>query len=158
MPLNTTGTLLKISTIEGVPLITKYSARGLTQTLDPIAESSQVELSINARPIDFSYEAFRLYQSEISCSDFESPAFDGIWPGMQVDVECCKELSYPTVAGFPARVVVAGSSRIEGDFTFYRPVMRFSIMSLSTGDFDEYECKYTWKMSLREVPDFDGDS
>jgi hypothetical protein len=157
MPLNTTGTLLKISTTEGTPLITKYSARGLSQTLDPIAESNQVELSWNARPIDFSYIQFRLYQSEISCSDFEEPSFDNLWPGMQVDVECCKELSYPVADGFPGRAVVTGSSRTEGDFIFYRPSMRMVILGLSS-DFDEYGAKYNWRISLREVPDFDGDS
>lgn len=148
MPLNTTGTLLEISSPSGIPL---YAARGLSQTFDIIPEATHIELSINARPINFSYAQFRLYSTEITCTDLEAPLFDNLWPGDEVVVKCTFELFYPTSGGFPGRAVVSGSSRTEGDFTFYRPELTMSILSINFG-FEEYNATYNWRMNLREIP------
>src|SRR3954451_87433 len=109
-------TLLVLSGI-GVP---DYSARGLTQTLEPIEASASLRRTINGALKDLSYAQFRKYKSTISCQDQESPAVDGIWPGLIATVDCVPELSHPAAAS-PSRPVVAGSARTAGTFVFFRP-------------------------------------
>ena len=60
-----------------------YSARGLTQTLEPIEASVQLRRTVNGALADLSYEPFRKYKSTISCQDQEPPAVDGrvAWAG-----------------------------------------------------------------------------
>ena len=111
-------TLLVLTGV-GVP---SYSARGLTQTLEPIEAAAQLRRSINGDLLDLSYGPFRKYKSTISCQDQEPPAFDGVWPGRVITVDCVAELSYPA-GGSPTRPVVSGSARTEGTFVFYRPLL-----------------------------------
>ena len=86
------NTLLVLSGI-GVP---DYSARGLTQTLEPIDGSASLRRTINGALKDLSFAQFRKYKSTISCQDQEPPAVDGVWPGHVVTVDCVAELSCPT--------------------------------------------------------------
>jgi hypothetical protein len=139
-------TLLVLSGV-GVP---PYSARGLTQTLEPIEASTQLRRTVNGALVDLSYEPFRKYKSTISCQDYEPPAVDGIWPGQVVTVECVAELCFPTATGSPARPALTGSERTDGDFTFYRPVlvMRVAGFSLSR---DEYGAAVSWQLQLEEI-------
>jgi hypothetical protein len=130
--------------------LTPYSARGLTQTLTPIEASKQLHRTINGELQDFSQEQFQKYASTISGSDQEPPAWDGVWPGRRVVVECVHELSYPTAGGTPARTPVPGSQRIEGAFTFYRPIL-FMCISNFEGSFEEWAAGETWSVSLEEV-------
>lgn len=146
MPMPATNTLLKISGSMGQPL---YAARGLTQTLIPLEASSQIERSINGEVMDLSHPQFRKYDSEISCTDVETPAIDGVWPGMEVEVECVAELSYLTSGGSPEREVVSGSSRIEGDYTFYRPVLQMVVVTYDI-QLEEYAADYSWILRLTE--------
>lgn len=101
----------------GIP---DYSARGLTQTLEPIEAAASLRRTINGALKDLSFAQFRKYKSTISCQDQEPPALDGVWPGRVVTVDCVAQLSYP-VDGSPARPMVAGSGRTEGAFAIYRP-------------------------------------
>ena len=55
----------------GVP---PYSARGASQTLEPIASSQQLRRTINGELIDISRAEFRKYRSTISCVDQQPPA------------------------------------------------------------------------------------
>src|SRR4029078_6450006 len=104
-------TLLVLSGI-GVP---DYSARGLSQTLEPIEGSASLRRTINGALKDLSFAQFRKYKSTISCQDQEPPAVDGVWRARLVTVDCVVELSYPA-GGTPARPVVTGSTRTEGTF------------------------------------------
>ena len=131
----------------GVP---PYSARGASQTLEPIGQAQQLRRTINASLIDVSRPEFRKYGSTISCSDQQPPAVDGVWPGQIVTVDCIAELSYKTSGGSPARTVVSGSSRTEGDFTFYRPRLTMRILNLSQ-ETDEFGAVVSWSMQLEEV-------
>ena len=131
----------------GVP---PYSARGASQTLDPIQASQQLRRTINGELIDISREEFRKYRSTISCADQQSPAVDGVWPGQVLTVGCISELSYKTSGGVPARNVVAGSSRTEGDYTFYRPSLTMRVVAFSQ-DTDEYGAAVSWSLQLEEV-------
>lgn len=124
--------------------------RGATQTLDPIDQSVQLRRTINGTLVDLSDSTFRKYRSTISGNDQLPPAFDGIWPGQQVLVECIAELSYKTSGGTPSRDVVSGSSRTDGNFTFYRPELTMRVVSF-TQDTDEYGASVSWSLELEEV-------
>jgi len=130
----------------GIP---DYSARGLTQTLEPIEASANVRRTVNGALVDFSHAQFRKYKSTISCQDQEPPAIDGVWPGHVVTVDCVAELSYPAT-GSPARPVVPGSARSDGAFVFYRPRLEMRVTGFSVS-LDEYGATTHWQMDLEEV-------
>ena len=131
----------------GVP---PYSARGASQTLEPIQASQQLRRTINGELIDISRAEFRKYRSTISCVDQQPPAIDGVWPGRVLTVGCISELSYLTAGGAPARPLVSGSSRTEGDYTFYRPSLTMRVVAFSQ-DTDEYGAAVSWSLQLEEV-------
>ena len=139
-------TLLTIAAL-GIP---PYSARGLRQTLTPIQQASQVRRTVNGSLKDISFDGFKKYASTITGADQMPPAVDGIWPGLEVVVECISELSYKTAGGSPDRTVVSGSSRVVGDFTFYRPVLTMRIVSFNV-DTDEWDAAVSWSMQLEEI-------
>ena len=145
-------TLLVLSGV-GVP---PYSARGLTQTLTPIAGAAAQRRTVNGTLVDVAPPQFRKYQSSISCTDQQPPALDGIWPGLQVTVDCVAELSYPTPPGDPSpapppsRTAVTGSARYEGDFTFYRPQLVCLVIGFSVSR-DEYGALVAWSLDLEEI-------
>jgi len=141
------GTLLEISLPPGVPT---WASRGLTQTLDPIDAASNLLRTVNGDLVDFSPPQMRKYKSTISCTDVEAPALDGIWPGMVLTVNCVSELGFLTVSGAPTRPVVPDSSRLVGDYTFYRPQIVFLVVSYTVST-DEYGAAVAWQLELEEV-------
>lgn len=147
-------TLLTITPqFSAVGELTPYSARGLTQTLDLIIESpmgNQIHRTINGSLLNLTYDQFRKYRSTISCSDQDTPAFDGLKQGDIVIVDCCAELSYKTAGGSPARTEISGSSREEGDYTFYRPRLTMMVINFRTS-FEEWDAKTQWALELQEV-------
>lgn len=135
--------------------VAPYSARGLTQTLEPIEASKNVRRSINGSLKDLSQPQFRKYTSTISCADHLAPALDGIWPGQLLTVDCVAELSYRTESGSPERPVAEVSSseeatRTEGAFTYYRPRLEMRVVTYSTSE-DEYGRVVQWSLQLEEV-------
>jgi hypothetical protein len=139
-------TLLVLSTM-GVPL---YSARGLTQTLEPIQQAQQLRRTINGALVDLSASQFRKYASRISCTDQRAPAIDGIWPGQTLTVSCVAELSYLTAGGAPSRPVVSGSSYVEGSHTFYRPQLTMRVVTPQS-QIEEYRASVEWHLDLEEI-------
>ncbi len=130
--------------------VTPFSARGLSQQLSPLEQMSNQRRTINGTLIDLAASQFQKYISSISGNDQQSPAFDGNWPGKIVTVDCIVELAYPTSGGSPAKPVVPGSSRVEGDFTFYRPRLTMIIASYQT-TLDEWGAIVGWQLDLEEV-------
>lgn len=149
-----TTTLLELSTIDLPP----YSARGLTQTLTPIAAAGVSRRTINGTLVDLSDPAFRKYASTVTCSDFQSPAFDGVRIGQIVTVKCVVELSYkiedPDEDDPPgtdaARTPVTGSVRDSGGYRFYRPQLSMMVMSFDI-DRDEWGAQTGWSITFEEV-------
>lgn len=140
-------TLLTISVFGSL----QYQARGLTQTLEPIKESMQLQRTVNGTLVDISNPIFRKYASHISCSDVDAPPIDNLWVGMEVTVGCAVSLSYQTGnSGSPYKPEVSGSSYIQGSFTFYRPLLDMRIMSISQS-FDEWKCATSWNIELEEI-------
>lgn len=141
-------TLLRISGIDVPP----YSARGLSQTLEPIdaAGGGGPWRTINGGLLDVSAPQFRKYKTTISCNDQNPPAFADLWPGRTLVVDCVSELSYKTgTAGQPARTVVPDSSRVEGDFTIYRPRLTMVCIRFNKNQ-DEYGAAVDWSLELEE--------
>lgn len=129
----------------GVPL---YSARGLTQTLEPLEQAASLQRTINGELIDLSRAEFRKYKSTISGSDQRPPSCDGLWPGRQIVVDCIEELAYPD-GGVPQRPVVDGSSFSEAGFTYYRPRLTMVVTAFQLSR-DEYSAQVAWSMTLEE--------
>jgi len=137
---------LLIMTPIGVPL---YSARGLTQTLTPIAEAKPApRRTINGEARFIGGSQMRKYESTITCTDQQAPPFSGLWPGEEIVVQCVCELTYMTGGG-PERGAVSGSVRTEGGFTMYRPIMNFMVLDFDQS-FEEYAHNYQWRLSLTE--------
>lgn len=139
-------TLLRLSG----PGVSPYSARGLNQTLEPIAAAENNWRTINGGYIDVSAPQFRKYHSVITCSDQNAPAFDGVWPGQLLTVDCAATLSYKTEGGSPAREVVPDSSYVEGDYTIYRPRLQMRVKSYNTQE-DEWGATISWTLDLEEI-------
>ncbi len=124
------------------------SIRGVTQTLRPIDAAGQTMRTVNGALVDLSVATFRKYASTITCRDQVPPALSGVWPGALVTVECVAELVYETATGSPERTVVA--SRVDGDFTFYRPLLGMRVLGYSI-DHDEWGAAVGWSMELEEA-------
>ncbi len=131
------------------PGIPDYSARGLTQTLDPIDASAVIDRTVNGGAIDLSPPQMRKYKSSISCSDVETPALDGVWPGMVLTIDCVAELGYAS-GGDPGREVVEGSERDVGGWIFYRPRLSMMVRNFTVSR-NEWGGITAWSLDLEET-------
>jgi hypothetical protein len=135
------------------PTLTPYSARGATQTLDVIlggeALGSLIQRDVNGNAMDMTSPQFRKYQSIITCRDSETPGLDEAWLGAKVTVACAIELAYP-VGGSPGRTPVSGSTRTQGNTTFYRPLLNMIIYDVKNS-FDEWACRYSYTIASQEI-------
>lgn len=129
--------------------VSPFSARGLSQTLEPIQGAGNLRRTINGALVDLSEFQFQKYHSTITCTDQNAPALDGVWPGDQLTIDCVAELSYKTAGGTPQRTVVPGSSRVEGAYTIYRPRLVVRVVSYSETQ-DEYGASVSWSLEVEE--------
>src|SRR5580765_7883471 len=145
---NNNLTLLVMNTI-GVPL---YSARGLTQTLTPVAEAKPTpRRTINGELRWLGLTQMRKYESTITCNDQMAPAFDGIWPGQAVLVNCVCELATRVGDAFDRTVVPGTTPRTTPDgFVYYYPQIAFMVVDLNQS-MGEYQHDYQWQLNLREI-------
>jgi hypothetical protein len=141
--------------------VTPYSSRGLKQSLQPISGSVQTRRTVNGTLHDVSDPIFRKYESTITGEDQEPPAVEGIWPGMQLVVDCIVEIAVLGVFedvtdGTSEEDVVfdkphvPGSVRNDGTFTYYRPRLTMLITGFEV-ERDEWDATVGWAMQLEEV-------
>ncbi len=143
------ATTLTVLVLEGMG-IPQYSTRGASQKLTPIAQASaNIYRDVNGDLQAAGGTQFRKYASQISCTDQRPLSSNGVWPGQLVTVSCIQELSYPTATGSPERDVVAGSSYVEGAFTFYRPQLDMMVLGYELTT-DEYGAIVGWTLDLEE--------
>lgn len=144
----TDSTLLRLSPI-GVP---PYSARGISQTLQPIEAAASMRRTVNGTLVDLSAEQFRLYRSTITCTDQQHPALSGVWPGMVLTVDCVAELSYldDTDAEASRPLADTAAERTENGFVFFRPKLVMMVVDYRT-DFDEWGVECNWALELEEL-------
>lgn len=128
-----------------------YSARGLTQTLEPAdGGTSTMRRTVNGELINLSPPQFHKYKSKITGRDMDPPGMNGIFPGAEVTIDCIAEISYPTAGNEPNRPVVPGSSRDEAGHTFYRPRLQMLVTGYSVQT-DEWGAAVSWSLDLEEV-------
>jgi len=145
----------------GVP---PYSARGITESFAPIQGAGQLFRDINGTLQDLGATQFRKVQLTVTCTDMDSPALDGVWPGMTLTIECQTEMSYrSSTGGTPAHSVVSGSSRTgllaaddgggDDGFTYYRPTFSMKVLDYSIGTADGWDGNVgvNWQLKLEEV-------
>lgn len=147
MPVLNVENAYTVLTLSGAG-VAPYSARGVSQSLQPIAQASQLVRTINGELIDITPPQFRKYASTISCTDIEAPALGGIWPGMQLVVECVAELGVS--GGTVDRPAVAGSTHTEEGITYYRPILTMLVRNFQQTT-DEYGRQTSWTLDLEEV-------
>lgn len=136
-------TLLVISGVGFAP----WAAAGLKQTLTLIdAAKGHLARTVNGRLVDLTPPQFAKYRSTITCDDRDTPLFDGVFPGLEVTVDCVAELAYLT-GGAPVRPVVA--SRTAGAVTFYRPRLDMMVTDWQTAT-DEWGAIVSWQLDLEE--------
>ena len=138
-------------------MLTPYSIRGITQTLEPIvgASGSQdgygtlLQRGTNGGIIDLTQPQFNKLSSEISVTDVNPPCFNEAWIGRVLTVWCAVERAYPT-GGTPDRPIVPGShERTEAGFTFFRPALTMTVTGYNQS-FAEWKRDYSWKLRLQE--------
>ena len=135
------------------PGIPPYAARGLRGVLRPIdlaQGADKLRRTVNGTLIDISAPQMRKFQLEASGDDQEPPAFDGLWVGMAVEVDCHVEMAYLTATGTPSRTPVAGSVRTSGDYTLYCPVLSCLVVEWEI-DRAEYNAQVSWSILLEEI-------
>jgi hypothetical protein len=135
------------------PGVNPYSARGLRGTLSPIDAARGNALlarTVNGTLIDISAPQMRKYKLQVTGSDGEPPALDALWVGMTVVVDCLVELAYLTAIGSSGRTAVAGSERVVGNYTYYRPQLSMMVVELSS-ELEEWEGVLPWSLALEEI-------
>jgi hypothetical protein len=78
------STLLAIDGID----FSDYAARGITMTLTPITQATNLARDCRGALVDISVAQFRQYKVTITCTDNEAPALTGIWPGTDITITC----------------------------------------------------------------------
>lgn len=140
------GTDLVISG-HGIP---RYSARGLTQTLEVVGRAAALDYTVNGTLVDLSAPQFRKFKSVISCTDVLPMALVALWPGVVVDVDCITPIAYLTIIGSPVPDRVVVKSWTEHDYTY--DLLRLTMMVAApwTQSTDEYAHQTQWQLELWE--------
>lgn len=125
-----------------------YATRGVKQSIEPIDGSKQIRRTINGALVNLSNDQFRKYKTAINCEDQQPPG--NIWPGTEITIACIVEFCYLTSGGTPDRPEVSGSSRIEGNFTFYRPIITALVTGININR-DEWGAVVGWQLEAEEV-------
>lgn len=167
----TTETVLVLGDV-AIPL---GAGRAITQTLEPI-DNGDLRRTVNGTLKDLTREENRKFASTISTSDWSSPAFEGLWKGMTLTVQCITEMRQnvfpvseditlvrPAVEGTVYGVTEDGvrlapaletPTYAEFDdpvrYVVFRPELEFMVTSISRSR-DEYAVEESWQIGLEEV-------
>ena len=105
-------TLLAIDDID----FSQYAVRGITMTLEPIAQAASLARDCRGVLADISLAQFRQYRVSISCTDHEAPELVDVWPGQDITITCIPGLG-EDITGDPvtilAKVTAWNTSRDE---------------------------------------------
>lgn len=146
--LKTVGSIVTMS--DGKDVLPFYSARGAIQTMGVIGAAKVQRRTVNFQLVNLALPRSQKYTSVLSAKDIRPPSRDNVWPGKVVTVGCAYLLCYPTSGGTPSRAVMSGSQFVEGNFTFYRPILTMMI-GAPEGKFDEWQAGYDWSLPMEEV-------
>lgn len=137
------NTLLVLASADGSAGVPAWSARGLKQTLEPVAQARVFERTVNGRLVDISPPQMLIYKSTISGDDQDPPALSMVMQGAVLTVDCLA-----TLAGPIDRDVVDGYT--DGDWTFWRPRLVMVVTSFSI-ERDEWGAQVRWQLELEEL-------
>jgi hypothetical protein len=135
------------------PSVDPFSARAMRGTLSPIdlaKGNDKLARTVNGTLIDISAPQMRKYRLQVNGQDHNAPALDGLWVGISVVVNSHVEIGYLTSVGAPARMPVPGSTRTDGDFTYYCPQFEMRIVELQI-ERAEWEASVTWSLVMEEI-------
>jgi hypothetical protein len=134
------------------PGINPYSARGLRGVLRPIdlaQGNNKLARTVNGTLISIGAAQMQKYQLQVQGDDQAPPALEGLWCGQTVTVFCHTELARRT-GDTATRPAVAGSSRVEGNYTYYRPQLIMRVVEWEQ-ELSEWEANYRWSLTLEEI-------
>lgn len=153
MALSFTSLDIRFDLSAPAPGVNPYSARGLRGTLSPIDAargSDKLARSVNGQLLDISAPQMRKYQLEITGADQAPPALDGFWVGLLLQVDSHVEIAHLTGDGGPRHAAVPGSTRVEGDYSYYRPRLTMRVVELQI-EREEWEAGVSWSLKLEEA-------
>ncbi len=130
--------------------VNPYSARGLKQTLEPIAVAVPPR-TINGGLSNIVPPQFRKFRSTLSCSDTSPPALASLWPGVVVVVNCMAEIAYLTYNGSPVPDRTVIGTREDGEYTYDRLQLTMMVMGPWQQTSTEYAGTEEWSIPLEEV-------
>jgi hypothetical protein len=84
-------TLLAIDEID----FSDYAVRGITMTLEPIAQAASLARDCRGMLADISLAQFRQVKITITCTDQEAPQLTDIWPGQDITITCIPGVGVP---------------------------------------------------------------
>jgi len=93
-------TLLAIDNID----FSQWAVRGLTMTLTPIDQASNLARDCRGQLADISVAQFRQHKVSITCTDHEAPTFTDVWPGMDITITCIPGLG-EDITGAPLTIL-----------------------------------------------------
>lgn len=143
-------TLLQIYDSSDVSLLPLYSSRGAKQNTKFRDGAKSQRVTVNGELINLALSRMQKYSFSFDGNDVRPPSRDDIFPGRSVFIACPGILQYPTAGGSPARPPVSGSQFIEGNFTFYRPIIHCMIADVHSV-FDEWAATYNWTIDANEI-------
>jgi len=84
-------TLLAIDAID----FSDYAIRGITMTMEPIAQAAALARDCRGMLADISLAQFRQVKITITCTDQEAPQLTDIWPGQDITITCIPGVGVP---------------------------------------------------------------
>jgi hypothetical protein len=106
-------TLLAIDDID----FSQYAVRGVTMTLAPIDQATNLARDCRGVLADISVAQFRQFRVSITCTDHEAPELTDVWPGQDITITCIPGLGAANTTGdiltIPAKVTAWNTSRDE---------------------------------------------
>lgn len=129
-------TALRIQmTNSGKWIVIPYEAsRGIKQTLRPIDGGTEMRRSVNGNLIVVANPRFRKYATEITCSDYDVPAFGDLWVGDRITIESVVPIQQRVVGGTVSLKRLPVENSVEAFDSEGDPVEIYRI----SGDFDSH--------------------
>jgi hypothetical protein len=96
-------TLLAIDGID----FSQYAVRGITMTLEPIAQAINLARDCRGALADISVAQFQQYKVTITCNDQEAPELTDVWPGQDITITCIPGLGVSNTTGSDVLTILA---------------------------------------------------